>query len=201
MKKVVQNVTNVVLAPANHIYTRNGDKGFTSLYMQPKKVAKSSEVFDALGNLDELNAFIGLAISSKVSKIINKNLLNIQCDLLEIGSYVAGKSFIKEAEKRWQQKILDMESLIDELEKKNKPLKNFITPGGSVGASQLHVSRAICRRSERSFVKYMSARAKKPKLKILITYLNRLSDLLFVMARYENRVKKVKDNIWKPAKV
>lgn len=172
------------------IYTRTGDKGMTSLF-GGKRVFKCEELVDVYGSLDELNSWIGLIASEMKSADVRKFLEHTQSDLFTIGSTLAG----------WKgdlttlpQRVNEMETRIDVMETGLPSLRNFILPGGSTLGSFIHIARGICRRVERDAV----ALSKKQKVdpRILI-YLNRFSDLLFVLARSINKNDQIEEVAWK----
>ena len=178
--------------PKVKIYTRAGDRGETKL-ASGDKVSKDHPRLAAYGDLDELNSCLGVASSFIKDPKINKVLQEIQNELFNIGAELAslGKS---------QKLLLDknqidkMESLIDFYDKSLSDLHTFIIPGGTKEASFLHLARTICRRTEREVVSL----TKKEKINPKITpYLNRLSDFLFVIARYLNKKAKIKEIPWK----
>lgn len=173
------------------IYTKKGDQGKTSIGDGTKR-EKYDELFDLLGTLDELNASLGFLHTSRNKKIKNI-VLKIQEDLFRVGAYLVSKNkdFIIEEKIAW------LEETIDQLEKENPQLKNFILPGGSRYSAHLHLSRAISRRLERVFVSYYNSHKKDKVNSQLLSYFNRLSDLLFVMARYVNVKLGIKDKIFK----
>lgn len=181
------------------IYTKTGDSGETSLY-GGSRVSKSSSIMEAIGNVDELNASIGLIIS-KVSKDnelekIKVILLEIQNQLFVIGGDLASPIGINKNLKnvRIKEKDVDfLERTIDELDDELEPLRNFILPGGSEMGSLLHLTRSICRRAERSVVYSNEDNNLNP---LLIIYLNRLSDLLFIIARFTNKIHKIPEKSW-----
>jgi cob(I)alamin adenosyltransferase len=171
------------------IYTKTGDNG-SSKTITGTRTLKSDLSFEVLGTCDELNATLGILRTSKKKDLI-KVITGLQSDLFKIGSYFAGVKFTK-VEAAWLKKRTEeIEIDIDKIEKKNKPLKNFILPGGSFESGHLHLARTVCRRLERSLVRY--SKAGYPEMK---TYINRLSDYLFVLARQQNNGGK-KDIIWK----
>lgn len=180
------------------IYTKTGDKGETGLF-GGERVSKSNNRIDAYGTIDELNAFIGLAITEIKSEKIKSVLERIQNQLFVVGSDLATPitekneklkitrtpdEYSKQAEK-------DIDFFNDQLD----GLRNFILPGGSKGAACLHVCRTIARRAERKVV------ALNEQVKIgdnIIIFINRLSDLFFVLSRFENKVSNIPDIIWNP---
>jgi cob(I)alamin adenosyltransferase len=174
------------------IYTKNGDTGETSLY-SGGRFSKSDHVFDVLGDLDELNASLGMVKAPRI-KEINELVHSMQQELFEVGTYIADRRRTTEAYDFLKKRTADFEQHIDLLDRELPPLKNFILPGGSSTASALHLSRSICRRLERSLVGYLEKEGLEEKEYRM--YFNRLSDLLFVMARYSNFRAGVKDIVW-----
>jgi cob(I)alamin adenosyltransferase len=176
------------------IYTKKGDDGSTSTF-SGKRVSKDSPIMHAQGIIDELNATIGIALSVNKNKEIKEILNAIQFDLFVIGSEITlseqgDKNKIKIAEV----KIKFLEETIDEIENKLPKLHHFVLPGGSLLSAQLHLSRTVCRRAERDLVTFIE----KTGLKTLsLKYINRLSDLLFVLARCANVLEKLKESLWK----
>jgi len=172
------------------IYTRTGDDGTTVLF-GGKRVLKCEELVDVYGSIDELNSWMGLVISSIDESYKNK-LQIIQKDLFLTGCFIAGwQADISKLEK----KIIDMEEWIDEMEKCLPMLNNFILPGGAVTGSYLHVARSIARRVERQYIKLVHG-SSAINHELITKYLNRLSDLLFVLARYINRNVNIPEIIW-----
>jgi cob(I)alamin adenosyltransferase len=177
------------------IYTRTGDKGKTSLF-DGTRVLKSDRRVETYGTIDELNSNIGVAIAEikglkiKVKEVTDE-LEKIQHDLLEIGSTLATPHPMPVVGLETRPK--DFEKLIDTMTNKMPELKVFILPGGGKAGSLLHVCRTIARRAERQLVALMQ---KEKVDKAIITYINRLSDLLFTMARYVNYVEKKKEITW-----
>lgn len=169
----------------SNIYTKTGDQGTSSLYTGERR-SKTSEIFDALGNLDELNASLGLAaltITQYQDILLMVN--TIQSRLFDVGSCVATPINSEDAEKVARMRfdisnITDVEGWIDILDSELPVLRNFILPSGGEASSRLHLARAICRRAERSLT-YLLERNELDQN--VFTYINRLSDLLFVMAR------------------
>lgn len=177
------------------VYTRTGDDGTTALGAG-QRVAKDSLRVQTYGTVDELNSHVGAAIASGVEPDLAKALRGIQNDLFHLGSDLCVTEEDKAARAVPRVEPRHVESLerkIDELSADLAPLENFVLPGGTPGAAQLHVARAVCRRAERLAVTL--SRAEKIGDQVVV-YLNRLSDLLFVMARWENRKKKTPDVLW-----
>ncbi len=184
------------------IYTKTGDKGTTALY-GGNRVSKASARVESYGNIDELNSFIGLAKSEITDEKVLNQLKKIQFDLFTLGSESAtptdkltlanGKSrltlMISETE------IEELENWMDEYETQLDPLQYFILPGGGKSATALHVCRTVCRRAERSLVFLNESEEVRPEL---IKYLNRLSDYLFVLARYVSKLNEEKEEYWNP---
>lgn len=178
------------------IYTKTGDKGETGLF-GGERVKKNSPRIEAYGTVDELNSFIGMALTEAVDSEVKKILLKIQNELFVVGSDLA----TPENEKNKKLKIkrvpdefyIDAEKVIDEFENKLEPLKNFILPGGSKAGVMLHVCRTICRRAERRVVELKSMEDINNNI---VIFLNRISDLLFVLARYENSISNIPDTKW-----
>lgn len=171
------------------VYTKTGDKGRTSLY-QGKRISKANLRIEAIGNVDELNSVLGFVLSSLKEKGLREELSKIQSDLFEIGALLASPSSSSKLNKR----AGEIEKKIDELDKKLLELNNFILPGGGVSGSSLHFARTVARRAERRIVEL--SEQDKVQDEILI-YMNRLSDLLFMFARFLNFKEKKKEKIWK----
>ena len=179
----------------NKIYTKIGDKGSTQLG-DGKMVNKDSLRVDAYGSVDEANATIGLSILRTNIKI-KKILKIIQNDLFDLGAdlCIPDKKNTQKL-KITKDRVDYIEEKIDNFNKELSSINSFILPGGSESSTYLHIARTVTRRTERKIV----ALSKKEKINpITIIYLNRLSDLLFVLARYTNNKGK-KDILWKPGK-
>lgn len=164
------------------IYTRSGDSGSTSLF-GGERVRKDHPRIEAYGTIDELNSAIGVARAAWPSSPIDHELHRIQSDLFEIGAFLAAPgsdSFPGPAKSRPE----ELEKGIDTMEEDLPPLRNFILPAGSPGAASLHLARTICRRAERLVV---ALDERDPGMTDVVVYLNRLSDYLFVAARFSNR--------------
>jgi cob(I)alamin adenosyltransferase len=177
------------------IYTKTGDEGETGL-LGGLRVSKAAPRVAAYGDVDELNAWLGLVRSSKAGDQLAAMLDRLQRDLFAIGSRLAdpvgkvtervGKTAVTSTD------ITRLESWIDELESGLPPLRRFILAGGSPAGASLHVARTVCRRAERSVVA-LGSEAVEPEL---LVYLNRLSDLLFVMARTANQMDGAPESEW-----
>lgn len=173
------------------IYTRTGDKGDTSLF-GGSRIAKDDPRIEAYGSIDELNSSIGMARANWPSSPIDAELHHVQSDLFEIGAYLAapGTDRFRSVNAH---RIDDLEQAIDSIEANLQPLKTFILPGGAAAAAQLHVARTVCRRAERRVVALGDPSA---EAQTTIAYLNRLSDYLFVAARFANLRHGVADTPW-----
>jgi cob(I)alamin adenosyltransferase len=178
------------------IYTKTGDKGETSLF-GGKRVTKDDVRITAYGTVDELNAVLGVSVTEITDKELCSVILSLQNELFVLGSDLAtpvdkgNKGFV--IPRISKEHCDSLEKLIDEFDSKLPELKNFILPGGSKGAAYLHFARTICRRAERETV----ALSKKDEINSeAVTYLNRLSDLLFVLARYQNFITGNADTNW-----
>lgn len=170
------------------IYTRTGDEGDTGLF-GGGRVSKDHPRVEAYGDIDELNAVLGQARSIDMMPRIDEVLAPIQRDLFAIGALLATPDLEKMHEQLAKARISDeriaqLEGSIDDGEAELEPLKAFIMPGGTPKAAALHVARTVCRRAERAVVR-LQRDVEVPQ--VVIVYLNRLSDLLFVLARVANR--------------
>jgi cob(I)alamin adenosyltransferase len=179
------------------VYTRTGDDGTTGLG-GGQRVPKDSLRIEAYGTVDELNSHIGVVLATEggVNEAIAGPLSAIQNDLFHLGSDLC----ILEADKARmavprieERHIAALEQLMDRLSEELSPLENFILPGGCPAAAALHVARTVCRRAERIV---LALSRKEPVGAFTVTYLNRLSDALFVMARHENKRRGVPDVLW-----
>lgn len=181
----------------DRIYTKTGDAGMTGLG-GGRRVSKDSLRVRAYGTVDELGSAIGLALALGLTDRLATALTSIQNELFDLGSDLC---WPEDDERRdriptVQPHHVDrLEGLIDELNATVGPLTNFLLPGGSPGAAQLHVARTICRRAEREAI---SLGHEEPIGELVLPYLNRLSDVLFVMARYENHERGVPEPLWQP---
>jgi cob(I)alamin adenosyltransferase len=174
------------------IYTKTGDTGQTSLF-GGARVAKNDARIEAYGTVDELSSHLGVARSSEIPGNVDAILHQVQLDLFEIGAHLAspGTSRFSGVETH---RIEELEQSIDTMESELEPLKTFILPAGSAASAHLHVARTVCRRAERLVV---ALHDESPATQSTIAYLNRLSDYLFVAARFANRRAGVEDVPWK----
>ena len=178
------------------IYTKTGDDGTTGLF-GGARVPKASPRVDAYGTVDELNATIGAARAAGVDAKTDGVLALVQADLFTLGAELAT---VPGKEQKLKMRLLDdadaerLERAIDDAEVGLPPLTHFVLPGGTPGAAGLHLARTVCRRAEWLVL----ALADAPPRKELVVYLNRLSDLLFMLARRANAEAKVADVLWNP---
>jgi cob(I)alamin adenosyltransferase len=180
------------------IYTKGGDTGETSLF-GGERVSKHAPRVCAYGEVDELNSVLGLASSEITHEDLLAKLRLIQSSLFDLGGELAtpqaderadrGKSAARVSDRD----VVELEGWIDALETELTPLRNFILPGGVKGAALLHLGRTVCRRAERSVIALSAHERVAP---LVVRYLNRLSDLLFVMARVVNRRADVDEPQW-----
>jgi cob(I)alamin adenosyltransferase len=168
------------LIKLNKIYTRTGDGGSAGL-VDGSRVSKASARMAAIGEVDEANAAIGVAIAALGGSEAAKRLVRIQNDLFDLGADVATPGEVEGALRIVASQVERLESEIDEMNASLDPLTSFILPSGPAGVSALHLARAIVRRAERAAVALHEA---EPVNAQLIAYLNRLSDHLFVTARF-----------------
>ena len=179
------------------IYTRTGDAGETGLF-GGARVDKDDPRVEAYGTVDELNSCIGVVRAVGVSGQTDASLLQIQDDLFTVGAELA---CVPGQEDKLRMKLVAeadvqrLEAWIDRSEAPLEPLKNFVLPGGSPGAAELHRARTVCRRAERRTLTAGRTSIIRPEV---VIYLNRLSDLLFVLARYENHTASIADVPWRP---
>ena len=177
------------------VYTRQGDDGTTSLG-GGTRVKKNALRVEAFGTVDELNARIGVALAGGLDGETARILREVQNELFHLGADLCTPEKDKKngGVPTIEQRHVDaLEEVMDRLNADLGPLENFILPGGSLGAAQLQVSRAICRRAEREVV----ALSKEEEIgQFVIPYLNRLSDILFLMARYENQQSGTAEPLW-----
>jgi cob(I)alamin adenosyltransferase len=180
------------------IYTKTGDKGETGLF-GGERVSKDSLRISAYGTIDELNSFIGYSITEIKDQSVKDNLIKIQNYLFTIGSDLATPETDKNTKLNIQRTpksfYKEIEKMIDHYDAQLEELRNFILPGGSRSSALLHICRTVCRRAEREVV------ALKNSVTIgdnIVIFLNRLSDLFFVLSRFENKVSNHPDTKWLP---
>jgi cob(I)alamin adenosyltransferase len=177
------------------VYTRTGDDGSTGLG-GGQRLRKDALRIAAYGTVDELNSQLGVALAGPLEERLREMLGRVQNELFHLGSDL---SILEEDKARLpvprieERHVVQLERDIDRLQEDLAPLENFILPGGAPGAAQLHVARTVCRRAERELVALGRAEAVGEHT---LAYLNRLSDLLFVAARWENWKKGVADVLW-----
>lgn len=184
------------------IYTKTGDKGETALY-GGTRVSKASARVESYGTIDELNAFIGSAKSEISDGKVLSQLKKIQFDLFTVGAESAtpaDKMFLANGNPRLpliisEKEIEELELWMDDFDKELEPLQFFILPGGGKAATSLHVARTVCRRAERALVFLNETEEVRPEL---IKYLNRLSDYLFILARYISKLNGEAEEYWNP---
>lgn len=175
------------------IYTKKGDSGTSSLIDGTIK-SKDHLIFACIGSIDELNSHIGITRTTIKEQnnpqlnVVNEILASIQQNLFEIGSGLAGKPH-----QLTETTIENMEKIIDHFQGELPPLKNFILPGGSRAGAECHIARTVCRRLERLLVSLHLSSSIDP---MLLKYFNRLSDLLFVLARKINSESNQTEDIW-----
>ena len=185
------------------IYTKTGDKGETSLY-GGTRVSKAAARVESYGTLDELNAFIGLAKAEISDEKVLSQLQKIQFDLFTVGSEAAtptDKMLLANGKNRLdlmisEKEIIELELWMDDFDAELEPLKFFILPSGGKAAATVHVCRTVCRRAERAMVFLNETEEVRPEL---IKYLNRLSDYLFILARYISKISGEKEEYWNPS--
>lgn len=189
------------------IYTKTGDLGKTRL-VGGAQVSKSHLRLESYGTVDELNSSLGLALVTlhglNTLTSLSQELENIQNQLFTIGSHLAceneeTRQHLPPAQQKW---IEALENSIDQMTAELPELKNFILPGGSLAAAYLHLARTICRRAERETFRLIESlsgapEAEKEVLSLSLRFLNRLSDYLFVAARFSNLKQGKADQLWK----
>lgn len=177
------------------VYTRTGDDGRTAL-ASGERVDKDSLRVQAYGTVDELNSHLGVAGASGLSDSLCAKLQPIQNELFHLGAQLATPTPPGSAPvgpRMEERHVESLERLMDELAASLDPLENFVLPGGSSAGAALHVARAVCRRAEREVV---ALARREPVERVVIRYLNRLSDALFVLARAANLEAGVDDILW-----
>lgn len=185
--------------PKSHLYTRAGDQGQTSLF-GGKRVAKDDLRVEAYGCVDELNSVLGVVVAFLRQQRLIGIVQSIQNDLFSIGAELASPEPVRDDRSSGthfslsEDKVKGLEPLIDELDAQLPPLRNFILPSGSRPAAFLHLARTVCRRAERAIVTLSRHEPVNPNI---LAYMNRLSDLLFVLARYANWQAGREELVWR----
>ena len=184
--------------PKSNLYTRTGDKGTTAL-VGGSRISKDNVRLEAYGTIDEFSSFLGAVLSDPLcGNEIKKQLLVIQNLLFEIGCYLASPvepgtnpqpSGLSESD------LQSLESWIDELDEKTPSINAFVLPGGSPLSAKAHIARAVCRRAERRIFTLGTEEYVAP---LVTAFINRLSDYLFILARYFNFVEGVPEIKWQP---
>jgi cob(I)alamin adenosyltransferase len=178
------------------IYTKTGDTGTTGLY-GGQRVTKSSPRITAYGEIDELNAVVGVVCAMTTHAPIRESLSQVQAALFTVGAQLASPKADPKIEIITSAHVDFLERQIDVMTQTLPPLRTFILPGGGKTASFLHLARTVCRRAERSMVELMSL-DDEPVDGWLLIYINRLSDFLFTVARLANHLESIDDIPWKP---
>ena len=173
----------------SRVVTRSGDQGQTGL-ADGSRVWKDSTRIDAIGQVDELNSVIGLLISEGLTEKMRQEMQAIQNELFNMGGELA----VVTTALMTEEKLLVIEKLAEEYNKELPPLRDFILPGGTRTAALCHLARSVCRRAERSVVALGKQENVSP---VLCQYLNRLSDLFFIVARVANKMADQTDIFWK----
>jgi cob(I)alamin adenosyltransferase len=171
------------------IYTRTGDKGTTGLG-DGSRVDKDCLRVEAMGDVDELNAIIGIMLTEPILVGMREAFTAVQHDLFDLGGEIClpGHDLIK------PERVTQLENALDNWNEELEPLKEFILPGGSRAAAYCHLARTVCRRAERQLVRLSR---QEPVTEVSLQYLNRLSDLLFVACRSLNKAAGQDDVLWK----
>jgi len=175
------------------IYTRKGDNGTTGM-ADGSRLAKDSLRMHAIGDVDELNSMLGVVIKKTPASNIKENMITIQHDLFNLGGQLAMPDYamINQSRIEW------LETTLDEMNEPLSPLKEFILPGGTEAACFSHAARTICRRAERSLV---SLNAETAIDNVLLSYINRLSDWLFVVGRCLNKLENEAEVYWESNRI
>lgn len=186
-----------------HLYTRSGDDGTTGLF-SGARVSKDHPRITAYGTVDEFNACIGLCASQMGPgtgfEVMGQILRSVQCRMFDIGADLATPEGAKNENKITRisdRHVTEAEGWIDQIDSQNLPLQTFVMPGGTELAARLHLARTVCRRAERLIVGLAHT---EPVGEPLLSYMNRISDLLFAMARLVNKISGVGDVPWVPSK-
>lgn len=189
------------MSKSRRIYTRTGDAGDTGL-LGGDRVPKSDARVDAYGSVDEANAALGLALALDEEGLLDPGAVAaVQADLFTIGARLAAARPQRALERGTipplpPSRVDDLERWIDELDRELSALDAFILPGGGPVGAQLHVARTVCRRAERAIVRLLDS---QPELEeVVLPYVNRLSDLLFTLARHANQRAGRSETPWRP---
>ncbi|MHB8902754.1 MAG: cob(I)yrinic acid a,c-diamide adenosyltransferase [Thermoguttaceae bacterium] len=178
------------------IYTRTGDQGETGLFLGPR-VGKDMPRIEVLGTLDELNALLGATRSAGLPAEIDAVLGRVQNELFALGAEISAPNpSLLRIQRLERRHVESLEQDIDRFSENLPPLADFILPGGAPAAAGLHLARTVCRRSERRLVTLLREIPEEVSL-VLLAYLNRLADLLFVLARSANLVAGCPDTLWR----
>lgn len=203
MGNFLRNSTHETLRKvAMKVYTGTGDRGKTSLF-SGERVFKSHRRIEACGEIDELNSFLGMLICMlpQGTNEIKDELVKIQSDLFQAGAWlsISESALPGQIEKINPERLDALESAIDRMDRQLPALRNFILPGGDLSGATAHVTRSVCRRAERRLVAlYEENPAAGPdhQLENIMKLVNRLSDYLFVLARYLNHHKGISETLW-----
>ncbi len=178
------------------LYTKKGDQGQTGI-LSNQRVLKNNPILEAYGDVDELSAILGLAQTKNCPPALETHLKRIQSELLVLGTELASLDMEEKQRKKLPQlneeMISQLEQEIDQMDAELEPLTNFILPGGAASACHLHMARTVCRRAERRTVVLREKLENRPSI---LPYLNRLSDWLFVAARWSNLKAGERDHLW-----
>ncbi len=196
---VWQFIQNKIIIVSMKIYTKRGDKGETDLF-GGKRVSKDTLRIETIGMIDELNSSVGVVVAMSPEKNISELLTEIQKDLFVLGADLATpeKQSVRghdDVPRVSDARITFFEQVMDDLDSELEPMTAFILPGGCQTGAQLHVCRSVCRRAERVCVALMK---EEPAAAMSVKFLNRLSDVFFVLARYENLKKGSGETKWMP---
>uniref|UniRef100_A0A832MNP7 Corrinoid adenosyltransferase n=1 Tax=Eiseniibacteriota bacterium TaxID=2212470 RepID=A0A832MNP7_UNCEI len=177
------------------IYTRTGDDGSTGL-LGPGRVSKTAPRVEAYGSVDELNAHLGAVRALDAERWLDAELSVIQAKLFNVGAELAttAPEYLGRIQRIGDGDVADLERWIDRLDADLPELRNFVLPGGTPLAAELHRARTVCRRAERRVIALHAVEPLEPRLAV---YLNRLADLLFVMARWCNRRAGIVETEWR----
>lgn len=186
---ISQQTRTIPMPRLTKIYTRTGDEGYTSL--ADERISKDDLLLEALGTIDELNSSIGFILSQQLSQDdIKISLTKIQNDLFDLG----GEMHVPQHVVITADKVTHLEELLDGWNEKLPPLKEFILPGGNIKSAACHMARTVCRRAERCLVRlHRRVSLNNPEM---LRYLNRLSDVLFVIARVLAREDNSEEKMW-----